>query len=83
MLHGYAASAGRLEPGGFRHTGGWTPRGTAQELSVKLDRLTLEPPKASDKAAWSLLNESKALDDARAMLAPLRDDDWLVMAITH
>ncbi|EJK88183.1 hypothetical protein MOV66_16055 [Agrobacterium sp. SHOUNA12C] len=83
MLHDYANSADRMEPGGFRHTGGWTPPGMAQKLGVKLDRLALEPPKASDKATWSLLNESKALDDARAMLAPLRDNDWLVTAITH
>ncbi|MQB40831.1 hypothetical protein [Rhizobium sp. ICMP 5592] len=83
LLHGYAGSAYRLEPGGFRHTGGWTPQGMVQKLTVKLDRLALEPPKASDKTAWSLLNERKALDDARAMLAPLHDDDWLVMAITH
>ncbi|WP_341487740.1 hypothetical protein [Pararhizobium sp. A13] len=51
-----------------------------------LDRLAQRPrPEANDaaEAAWTLLNESNALDDARAMLAPLSEDDWLVMAITH
>ena len=84
MLHGYTSST--LEPGGFRHTGGWTPPGMTRRLSVNLDRLAMGPPQEADEAtqvAWSLLNESSALDDARAMLAPLSDDDWLVMAITH
>lgn len=86
MLRAYSRSVNRLEPGGFRHTGGWTAPGLARELSMKLDRLAFGPPAAANDAAhmaWNRLNESKALDDARQMLAPLRDEDWLVMAITH
>ena len=86
MLQDYAGSTHRLKPGDFRHTGGWTPSAMVRKLSAKLDRLALEPAKALGKveqAARSLLNESNALNDARAMLAPLSDDDWLVTAITH
>ncbi len=86
LLQGYSASAAQPEQGGFRHTGGWTPGRTAPTLSASLDRLALGPPSQADKAvlsAWSELNDSNALDDARAMLASLSDNDWLVMAITH
>lgn len=86
MLQGYAGSALRLEQGGFRHTGGWTPGRTARTLCTRLDRLALGPPSQANEAtlaAWTLLNDSNALNDARAMLAALSDDDWLVMAITH
>jgi hypothetical protein len=86
MLDSYASSTHRLEPGGFRHTGGWTPPGMARKLRATLNRLALgAPPQANNAAqvAWGLLNESNALDDACAMLAPLSADDWLVMAITH
>lgn len=86
VLRGYSASALRLEQGGFRHTGGWTPGRTARTLCTRLDRLALGPPSQANEAAlaaWTLLNESNALNDARAMLAALSDDDWLVMAITH
>lgn len=86
MLQSYANSTLQLEPGKFRHTGGWTAPGMARKLSMELDRLISSPPPQAGKAAqeaWSLLNESKALDDARAMVHALSDDDWLVMAITH
>lgn len=86
VLRGYSVSALRLEQGGFRHTGGWTPGRTARTLCTRLDRLALGPPSQANEAAlaaWGLLNESNALNDARAMLAALGDDDWLAMAITH
>jgi len=86
MLHRYASATSRPEPGEFRHTGGWTAPGSAQKLSADLDRLTLcPPPEAGEpaQAAWSVLKESRALDDARAMVGLLNDDDWLIMAITH
>lgn len=86
MLQSYANSTLQLEPGQFRHTGGWTPPGMARKLSSKLDRLISNPPSQAGEPAqeaWSRLNESKALDDARAMVDALSDDDWLVMAITH
>jgi hypothetical protein len=86
MLRHFVGSGVRLDPGQFRHTGGWTPPAMAQRLREKLDQLAKEGAPNADKiarAAWESLNESKALDDARKMVAALNDDDWLVMAITH
>ncbi|ANP91675.1 hypothetical protein [Rhizobium leguminosarum] len=86
MLQGSAGCAFRLKQGGFRHTGGWTPGRMARTLCTRLDRLAFGPPSQANEAAlvaWSKLNESNALQDARAMLNPLTDDDWLVMALTH
>jgi len=86
MLRGYTVSARRLEQGGFKHTGGWTPGRMARTLSARLEQLALGIPPDADEAAreaWLRLDESNALYDARAMLAPLTDDDWLVTAITH
>ncbi|KAA1184685.1 hypothetical protein FP026_04745 [Rhizobium tropici] len=85
MLQPYASSTDQLKEGKFRHTGGWTPPGMTRKLRESIDRLILAPPSQADEAvwAWNLLNESKALDDARAMLAPLNDDDWLILSITH
>lgn len=86
MLHHYVSSEELLDPGQFRHTGGWTPPGMAQRLRAKLDQLTQgKAPKAGKAAqsAWDLLDKSKALEDARRMVAALNSDDWLVMAITH
>lgn len=86
MLRGYTVSTRRLEQGGFQHTGGWTPGRMARKLGARLDQLAVGiPPDADEaaRAAWLLLDESNALQDARAMLAPLTDDDWLVTAITH
>lgn len=86
MLEGYAAPSPRLDPGGFRHTGGWTPGRTAQELKSSLDQLArgVYPlANATARVAWSLLKESNALSDAQAMLAEIGENDWLVMTITH
>lgn len=85
MLHRYTDSTRHLQQGEFRHTGGWTPPMMTRKLKEKIDLLTLAPPLPAAEAeqAWKRLNESKALDDARAMLAPLNDDDWLVLSTTH
>lgn len=86
MLEGYATSVSRLDPGGFRHTGGWTPGRTAQELKERLDELAggISPQAdASARVAWWLLKQSHALTDAQAMLAEIAESDWLVMSITH
>lgn len=86
MLQDYGDPAVRLMQGGFRHTGGWTAGRIARTLAPRLDQLALGPPPQADEAgwkAWRELNETAAFNDARAMLAALHDDDWLVMAITH
>jgi len=41
------------------------------------------PADDKDAAALHRIDEHKALDDARAMLAELKENDWLVTAITH
>jgi hypothetical protein len=86
MLRSYAEPACPLQPGGFRHTGGWTSGRTALALSARLKRFAQARPADADtaqQAAWQRLNESHALQDAQAMLAPLTADDWLIMSITH
>jgi hypothetical protein len=86
MLEGYAALAARLDQGGFRHTGGWTPGRTAQELKRRLDQMARGVSPQADataRVAWWLLKESHALSDAQAMLAEIAESDWLVMTITH
>ncbi|HEV7319635.1 MAG TPA: hypothetical protein VGO04_13635 [Ensifer sp.] len=86
MLQDYADPAVRPTQGGFGHTGGWTAGRIGRTLAPRLDQLAFGPPPQADEAAqeaWRQLNETDALDDARAMLAEVRDDDWLVMAITH
>ncbi|MGE6786217.1 hypothetical protein ACQKGL_27215 [Ensifer adhaerens] len=86
MLQEYADPAVRLAQGGFRHTGGWTAGRIGRTLAPRLEQLALNPPPQADGVAheaWRLLNETDAFNDARAMLAAVRDDDWLVMAITH
>jgi len=86
MLCGYAASAPRLDPGGFRHTGGWIPGGMAKKLGASLDQIASTPPREADNtaiAAWHSLRESSALNDARTMLASVTERDWLITSITH
>lgn len=86
MLQDYASATPKLFPGDFAHTGGWTHPDKIPSLRACLDGLRAEPPLSSDNAvldAWRVLNERNALEDARAMLAGLQDDDWLVMSITH
>lgn len=86
MLQRYANDAAVMMPGGFAHTGGWTPPGMVPLLRERLDKLALAPPAKSHKLAqeaWHRLAERNAFQDAQAMLADLGDRDWLVMAITH
>jgi hypothetical protein len=86
MLRHYAISADQPEPGKFHHTGGWTSPDMVRNLKLEFNDVVSGGPLPTNDAAqppWELLNESKALDDARAVLAPLGDNDWLVMAITH
>lgn len=86
MLADYASAPSELAPGGFRHTGGWASSSTVRTLAARLDELTAFPTEKRDEKAGDArrkLDTHHALDDARAMLAAIKEDDWLVTAITH
>ena len=86
VLQRYAPGSCVPVPGGFAHTGGWTPPGMTDILRERLDILASGLPARSHKLAeeaWHSLKEKNAFEDAQTMVAHLDGYDWLVMAITH
>jgi hypothetical protein len=85
MLETYAQEPHALVAGGFGHTGGWVSPPATENLVARLEKLAAKPRSTSNSADAALLdiNDTGALQDARAMLNALRAGDWLVTAITH
>lgn len=86
VLQRYVRGSSMPVPGGFAHTGGWTPPGMTDILRERLDILASGLPARSHKLAeeaWHSLKDNNTFEDAQTMLAHLDSYDWLVMAITH
>ncbi|MGV2105322.1 hypothetical protein ACQZ4X_04540 [Agrobacterium vitis] len=83
MLESRFGAPANLPKGGFRHTGGWLPPGTAKAFQQRLSASALRQSTPESKYALHVLNETGALDDARTMLACLEYEDWLVTTVTH
>jgi hypothetical protein len=86
VLQRYIRGSSMPVPGGFAHTGGWTPPAMTSLLRERLDILAAGLPAKSHglaEEAWHSLHTSNAVKDAQEMLADLDIYDWLVMAITH